>query len=306
MTLIPRRVVHAALQRRLQAFESNVGCLAGLTVDRRASLIEQFVDSVRRNQFIEYLTIADLSGAALDATNANRFDPLRAAVLLHRRGEEDEALWMLFLFIHFGKHRRTGYGYARAIYGGLGEGAPWTWARISSDLPGFRRWLQARAAIISSMAGAFGNHRKYESLSGVGEVVASYVQWVGNPPLHQVLFDRILGDGANDPEIAFATLFKSMIAVHRFGRIARFDYLSMAGKIGLVDIRPDKAYLQGSSGPRKGAAMLFTPHDLSTSCSELERHVAVLRDYLDVPFDVIEDALCNWQKSPDNFRPFRG
>jgi hypothetical protein len=31
-----------------------------------------------------------------------------------------------------------------------------------------------------------------------------------------------------------------------------------------------------------------------------------LREELDVGFDVIEDALCNWQKSPAEFKPFRG
>jgi hypothetical protein len=306
MTITPRPAVRANLQRRLDAFERAEGPLPGLNADSRASLLEQLVDSVRRNQFVEYLTTANLSGSALDPTDSDRFDPLRAAALLHRRGEDDEAFWMLFLFIHFGKHRRSGYGYARALYGSLGNGHAWTWTRIVDDLPGFQSWLDVNADALAATIGGYGNHRKYESITHLGDVVASYVRWVGTPPLHRPLFDQALVDAGNDPELAFAALYKSMRAVHRFGRIARFDYLSMAGKLGLADIQPDKAYFQDSSGPRRGAVLLFTPHDANTPASKLEEHAAQLRDYLAVPADVIEDALCNWQKTPDRFTPFRG
>jgi Alpha-glutamyl/putrescinyl thymine pyrophosphorylase clade 3 len=38
----------------------------------------------------------------------------------------------------------------------------------------------------------------------------------------------------------------------------------------------------------------------------LEDSAAALGHCLDVTFDVLEDALCNWQKSPARFKPFRG
>lgn len=306
MTITPRPAVRADMQQRLDAYETAEGPLLGLNADSRASLIEQLVESVRRNQFVEYLTAADLSDSAVDPADPDRFDPLRAAALLHRRGEDDEAFWMLFLFIHFGKNRQVGYRYARALYGSLGVGPAWTWAQVVDNILGLQSWLDANAAALAATIGGYSNHRKYESLTQIGDVVDSYVRWVGDPPLHRPLFDQALADAGNDPEVAFAALYKSMRAVHRFGRIARFDYLSMAGKLGLADIQPDKAYFQDSSGPRRGAALLFTPHDAKTPAKQLERQAAGLRDYLAVPFDVIEDALCNWQKSPDRFMPFRG
>ena len=213
---------------------------------------------------------------------------------------------MLFLFIYFGKNRRSGYGYARALYGSLGVGPLWTWARIVDDLTGFQDWFEANVDTFVATVGGYGNHRKYESLTQVGEVVTSYIHWVGDPPQHRPLFDQALTNAGNDPERAFAALYRSMQAVYRFGRIARFDYLNMAGKLGLADIQPDKAYFQNSSGPRQGAVLLFTPDNAKTPAKQLECKAAQLRDYLAVPFDVIEDALCNWQKSPDRFTPFRG
>ena len=98
-----------------------------------------------------------------------------------------------------------------------------------------------------------------------------------------------------------------MHSIQRFGRTARFDYLSMAGKLGLSAIRPGRAYLVGSTGPLSGARLLFAaPPGDESSPTTLDDRLIELGHYLDLEFDVIEDALCNWQKSPSVFKPFRG
>ena len=40
----------------------------------------------------------------------------------------------------------------------------------------------------------------------------------------------------------------------------------------------------------------------------LEAGYAVIKSRLNLPFSmqILEDAVCNWQKSPDKFKPFRG
>src|SRR5262249_1767487 len=118
-------------------------------------------------------------------------------------------------------------------------------------------------------------------------------------------FDGALLAAAGDGRKAFDLLYRSMTVVHRFGRTARFDYLSMAGKIGLVAIRPGKTYLVDSTGPRQGALLLSGESD-HTNTAGLEEKLACLEQHLGVGFDALEDALCNWQKSPSVFRPFRG
>jgi hypothetical protein len=49
-----------------------------------------------------------------------------------------------------------------------------------------------------------------------------------------------------------------MRAVASFGRTARFDYLTMVGKLGLAGIEPGSTYMQGATGPFTGACLLFT------------------------------------------------
>ncbi len=78
----------------------------------------------------------------------------------------------------------------------------------------------------------------------------------------------------------------------------------MLEKLGLADITPGRAYLVGSTGPLKGARLLF-----GTSAAParlLEAMLIELDKYLGLGAQVLEDSLCNWQKAPDYFRAFRG
>jgi hypothetical protein len=307
---------HRHLAERLgagfDAYEAEEGPLPGLTPARRNSLVWQLVESSRANMYVEHLCSVDLSAAAADPSDA-WFNPIKAAIIRHREGEDDEAFWLIFLLTHFGKHRRARWRYVREVYGALGARAQWTWERVTADVDAFRQWLDANQLRLNDPAQphGFGNHRKYESLAGwteagTGSVVASYVAWVGEPPHHRIRFDEVTGSQTG-AAAAFDALYRSMQAVHRFGRLARFDYLSMVGKIGLADICPGRAYLRNSTGPLKGARLLFqATRQADMSPAMLEQHAATLRDYLGVTFDVLEDALCNWQKEPSEFSRFRG
>ena len=42
-----------------------------------------------------------------------------------------------------------------------------------------------------------------------------------------------------------------------FGRMAKFDYLTMIGKLELAHIEPGSTYLEGATGPLAGARLLF-------------------------------------------------
>jgi hypothetical protein len=308
------RQLGGRLGARLHAYEAENGPLPGLTPTRRASLVGQLVDSSRSNIYVEYLCAAGLSPQAADPLDVYWFNPLKAAIVRHREGEDDEAFWMIFLLTHLGRHRRARWRYVREIYGALGSGEPWSWQRVVGDVDEFRDWLDAHRSQLSdpSLPHGFGNHRKYESLAGwteagTGSVVASYIAWVGEPPQHRARFNEAIAAAGGDPEVAFDVLYRSMVAVHRFGRLARFDYLSMIGKVGLADIHPGKAYLQNSTGPLKGAQLLFQPAGQpKLTAAALEDKAAALRGHLGVTFDVLEDALCNWQKSPAEFKRFRG
>jgi hypothetical protein len=94
-----------------------------------------------------------------------------------------------------------------------------------------------------------------------------------------------------------------MDAVARFGRTARFDYLTMLGKLGLAAIQPGSTYMEGATGPARGARLLF---GVDASQRTLDQWVVQLGSILSLGMQEMEDSLCNWQKSPAVFRRFRG
>ncbi|MEX0961095.1 MAG: hypothetical protein WDZ63_17595 [Burkholderiales bacterium] len=278
----------------------------------RATLLEQIIESQRR---VEY--VASIRGRPISASRADPsselFDPLKAAIFHNREGNLDEAFWLVFNFVHFGKNRQTGWRLARDIYGALG-GRPWTWARISPDPEAFRSWLTSHQMTLGGRDGVerrFGNHRQYLSIdaaapSGTGSAFVTYVQWVGTTRDHLTRINQALVESGGDSRQAFDRLFHSMSAVKSFGRLAKFDYLTMLGKLGLAQIEPGSTYMVGATGPARGARLLFGDTSNKLSKKELDRRSVQLGAALGVGMQVIEDALCNWQKSPGQFRAFRG
>lgn len=298
------------LRKALIAFDRRTQPLPGVrTAAHREAFIEQILESIRRIRYIETIKARPISAACADSQQ-ECFDPIKAALLHQRAGNHDEAFWLVFLFVHFGKHARAGWRYIRQIYGRCGEGGLWDWVNTSSDVEGFREWLHAHQEDLKNKetAGGFGNHRKYESLdahseNGTGAVIESYVEWVKPPRTHEELVAGILADVANDRGKAFDRLYESMNTLRRFGRTARFDLLTMLGKLGLANVAPASPYLLGATGPLKGARLLF---GIFGATSRLDELASELGNHLGVGMQVMEDSLCNWQKSPAAFKAFRG
>lgn len=276
------------------------------SVSAREVLVIHLIESLRRNRYLEMISTRDHSGRAL-GYDPTLFDPQIGAVVRLREGAVDDAFWLVFLSVHFGRHRRWRWALACNFYNRLGQGGLWDWRTVRDDVPAVRAWLDLHHEDLKRGGAGFGNHRKYESLTGVGpngtgETIESYVSWVGES--HSDRFDLRDADGES---LDFATIFKSMDAVNRFGRTARFDYLSTLGKLGLADLVPDCAHLQNATGPLSGARLLMTgSRSAKTAPADLERLLQPVQELLGVPFDVLEDALCNWQKSPTKFIAFRG
>ena len=302
------RTLAAELEGALDRFERASHSLPGIhTVTPRATLVAQLIESLRRVKYVKTIRNRDVS-ARRSNPNDPLFDPLKAAVLFQMQGMLDEAFWMVFYFVHFGRHKKGGWNYARAVYGRLGDATlRWDWETTSADPTSFRDWLNDNRTAIKAYGspGGFGNHRKYESLdaySGTGAVFESYVNWVGPSGNHEALFAAALAESKGDPRDAFRILYHSMAPVARFGRTAKFDYLSTIGNLGLFPIEPDGAYIQYSTGPKKGARLLFGNH---YTPKELDHLTQELGDQLGVDMQSLEDALCNWQKNPGTFMPFR-
>lgn len=305
------------LERQLIAYSKESRPLPGIaTADARESFVGQLIDSIRRVKYVYTIRDRDIAESCFDPTS-DHFDPLKAAIAAQKRGDTEEAFWLVFLAIHFGKALRSGWRLARDIYGRMGDGNAWTWD-ISSERPDdFREWLAKHYSALKGdgVPRNFGNHRKYETLKpfsrrSTANVVASYIEWVGPSRSHLKLLQSAQKAVGDDPRQMFHYLFRSMEAVISFGRTARFDYLTMLGKLELAPIYPGSTYMEGATGPVRGARLLFSGVvNSNIERTLLDQWLVELDGTLPLgPFgmQILEDAVCNWQKSPTKFTRFRG
>jgi hypothetical protein len=137
-------------------------------------------------------------------------------------------------------------------------------------------------------------------------VIVSYVEWIGPGHTQVQRFGELVRTGGNHPHRIFDQIYKSM-NVLQFGRLGKFDFLALIGRLGLEPISPGSAYLEGATGPLRGTRLLFTGDpDTQTDEATLENWLQDLDERLNVGMQVMEDSLCNWQKSPSRFVHFRG
>jgi len=290
------------LAAALKEFSDTKRRLPGITADpARETLAKQMVASIRR---LDYTNIIRTRNIHPDRANPESplFDPERAALIHAQAGRFDEAVWLVFLATHFGKHVLYGWRRVRDVYSGLGSGV-WSWQRVSQDPAAFRSWLRANR---HQIGGGFGNHRKYESLNadspnGTAAVIEGYVNWIGPDRSHATRFAGLVRVGGNDPHSIFDHFYRDMNVV-RFGRLGKFDFLALLGRLHLAPISPGSAYLAGATGPLAGARLLFG----GNAEENLEDWLRELDTELKVGMQVLEDSLCNWQKSPTRFVHFRG
>jgi hypothetical protein len=265
----------------------------------------QFVASLRREKYYELLQKKRISASRADPNHAN-FDVERAVAYHVQHGNVEEAAWLVFLMTHFAKPSDTGWRRLQDVYGQLGAGI-WDWNTVRNNPSAFANWLSENW---QRVRGKFGNHRKYESLRpdanrSMARVIDSYLAWVG-PAGHRQLFANFVRRNGNDPHNIFQALYEEMSVVG-FGRLAKFDYLSMIGRYGIAPIEPGSAYLDGATGPVEGAHLLFDGQPAGASTNDtLQSLLDSLDADLGVGMRVMEDALCNWQKSPLRFEHFKG
>lgn len=302
----------ARLRQGLATCAQNKFPLPGVASSvRREVFLRQLVDSVRRVKFVSVVASRPIGPERADGLSP-LFDPIRAAVLKKRAGDFDEACWLVFLFVHFGRHPVAGYRYTREVYSALGNRTPWTFRAVAADFGGMRAWLDANQdELRRGTHRGFGNHRKYMSLSGskpnaTGHAFETYVRWARGRGNHAHLFTAAIKEANGDPEVAFEGLFRSMSSVASFGRIGKFDYLTMIQKLRLANIRPGRPYFDANTqGPNKGARAMFES-GAALSIAELEQRTKILGDCLGVGMQEMEDSLCNWGKNTSHYRYFRG
>jgi hypothetical protein len=295
-----------AIAKGLADFSAQIRPLPGIiSPEALNTLAMQFVASLRREDYYRLVQRNIISPHRADPNHAG-FDAERAVAFYVQNGEIEEAAWLIFLMTHLARPADTGWLRLSQIYGKLGQGI-WTWNIVSADPQAFVDWLSQNW---TTVGGKFGNHRKYESLDpgssrAFGRVLASYLNWIGGQG-HVTFFANAIRNAGNEPGAIFDYLYDDM-TVLSFGRLAKFDYLALIGRYGIAPIHAGKAYFRGATGPARGAKLLFYgTADSATGPDTLQSLVDELDLALAVGMQVMEDALCNWQKSPTNFVHFNG
>jgi hypothetical protein len=273
-------------------------------------LVRQLIDSIRRVEFAKRLATVRYKDSVADPSRES-FDPLKAAVLRVRQGNSADAAWLIFLATHFGKHGRDGWALVRAVYGGAGGPQPWDWNNVSAQTPAFLDWLDHQKPALRLHR--FGNHRKYESLdafslAGTGTAVTSFIDWVRQEGSLDGLVKSIHRRVGQNPAEVFDALYRDMQKVRRFGRLAKFDFLTMLGKLGVAPIVPGSAYVwDNATGPYAGMRLLITgDRNGKLTRSKADAYYEEFGNCLMLGMQELEDALCNWQKSPKQYKLFRG
>ncbi|HIE0145270.1 hypothetical protein JEQ03_14735 [Serratia marcescens] len=313
-----RRHEHvSSLVEDLKKFHKDESPLNGLSSEEcYITFAMQLTDSIRRIRYVEITSNPDRDINPLRSEpNSDYFDPLLSASLYHRAGNYDEACWLVFLSTHFGKNIKTGWQLCRDIYSGLGTQI-WTWNNITDNFEAFERWFKDSSdeLMSTSTQRQYGNHRKYETLKNdskrsIPRVFRSYIDFIGKTKSHAARFAEAEMI-ARSPESLFELLYSNMRSVISFGRTAKFDYLTMLRKKNLLNIEPSHPFLTGSTGPIKGGRLLFNNNrENGDSINILNEKLSLLAEILPIEYlrmQVLEDALCNWQKSPDDYKYFGG
>lgn len=298
---------------KIGQIDQRFGPLLGVaSAQQRQCWAQQIVSSLRRISYTETLLVRGVEPVRCDP-HSDIFDPVRGALHFHRHGQLDEAVWLTFILTHFGKHAVDEWKLAQNIYGSFGAEPVWTFAQYIADATAFESMLTANAHRLAdaNISGSFSNHRKFQSKKpqAIAKTFRTYYDWHTE---FGSFHDRMIATHARvgqEPRAAFDALYKSMKGIFGFGggRLGRFDFLTMLGKLQLAPIAPGSVYLDKATGPLAGARLLFfgdRDHDITGKA--LQPRVDALDEILSVGKQVIEDSLCNWQKSPDTYEYFRG
>ncbi|MET3896981.1 hypothetical protein ABIB57_000918 [Devosia sp. UYZn731] len=299
----------AALMAGLATYEAQHGALPGIVQpSARQTLIEQMISSLRRIEYIRAFPAQKIAAIRLEP-HSEQFDPLKGAYLLGQKGAIDEAVWMTFVATHFGKHAVDGWKLAANVMGSFG-GVIWTFDNYGAAPADFEAMLHAHQADLTdpAISGRYSNHRQYQSKSAdiIATVFSTFNSWLVANGDFVGKVRSIHQQVGQEPTLVFRALYRSMRTVYGFGRLGNFDFLTMLSKLQLAPIEADSVHLSGATGPLAGARLLIQGNGAAKKPKEIEAIVDDLDTFLNVGKQVLEDSLCNWQKSPNHYVYFKG
>lgn len=262
-----------------------------------SNLASQTFDSIRRIQI--YKIYRDKAFVA--AKNELAFYHTSNPFILAQRPDLNikDKIWILYLATYFGKSNKSKWVlFNRSSFRVNQSLITFTQIRKSPEI--YYEYLNS----IDLFEGTkFSNHRKYtkKSLNGSKGLINSMNFMIEN----MEEFNR-------KQKITFSEFYKLSHKIPGFGRLASFDFTSTMAKCELNVEQPLSMYANNSTGPLKGLFLLLsvtknsTSHQDQIDLSEKLTCWFLNNSHIFMVAQVLEDAICNWQKSPIHYERYFG
>ncbi len=270
---------------------------AKIDANKLNTLARQTHDSIRRiDIYRSYKERADQAvNKKLD------FNHTSIPFVLAQRSDlsQNNSLWVLYVATYFGKSNQSKWElFNRATFDN--NRSIMLFEDIQKDLRKYFNYLGS----FDFFAGcSYSNHRKFTAkrLTGEKGVFGSMEYFVKN-----------VNEFSLKDRTDFHSMYKAAQKIPNFGRLAAFDFSSSLVKCGFMVEEPESMYGEDSTGPLNAIGLLMKLTNQNSSskakldlCSDLMKWFQKNTNIFMVG-QVLEDAICNWQKNPSTYIRYKG
>lgn len=274
--------------------------LTGIKYDYQIidTLSLQTIDSIRRIKIYQVYKQQAIIAEKKKLVNYHTSNPL---VLCQRQSiSRNSKIWIIYLATYFGKSKKSNWTlFRRAAFNKKKEFIKFE--SISKDKFKYYSYINSFDFFANAN---FSNHRKYtkKSISGRKGIIRS-VEYVLNN----------ISEFSCSTTVSFDTMYKRAFNIPNFGRMATFDFVCMLCKCGMKVEEPLSMYHKHSTGPLKAIEQILMLAGINSPTKEDQiifgnELLSWFRSNTEISMiaQVLEDAICNWQKSPSDYNHYFG
>jgi hypothetical protein len=260
-------------------------------------LAKQTFDSIRRIQIYKVYKIKAQQAVKDDKPFMYTSNPF---VLAQRMDLNlQNRVWVLYLATYFGKSNKSKWSlFNRAVF--RKDQAIIKFDEVNEDLDNYFKYLSSFDFFLDC---DYSNHRKFTAKKLLGEkgLFRSIEYFTKNIELY-----------SSENEMEFHEMYLLAKKIPGFGRLASFDFTSSLVKCGFNVKEPKSMYADHSTGPLAGLKLLLRLTDNNFSYVSQKKLSSELMDWFSINSNifmtgqVLEDAICNWQKDTRKYVRYTG
>lgn len=207
--------------------------------------------------------------------------------------------WIIYLATYFGKSNKSKWElFNRAIF--KKDHSIIKFDQIQADLDNYFKYLSSFDFFQDC---SYSNHRKYtaKKLHGDKGLFKSMEYFVNNVALY-----------SSQDEMEFHEMYILSKRIPNFGRLGGFDFTSSLVKTGFNVKEPKSMYADHSTGPLLALKLMLKLTGNNTSVLSQKQLSYNLMDWflknseIFMSGQVLEDAICNWQKNTSKYIRYTG